>query len=303
MIPGWAILAFGGAGLISCVLHLAFLFTTMKSFVTSLIPTSLLVSGFILTLFQLLTSAGAPLYALFIIYSCFQIFFIIFAAIYQPWKVFLQTDIPKRGNKVETHTTIETPLEEVKKEEKLPEQPTQPTELNQTTQPPETTQPTKPTEPVQEEKDPEELREEQRLYFVNEASYLEPQVDEEPSTENQVEEVPVVPQTPSEHSDAPATDTEKSKKTEFQEQDKAPEQETPKQAPKNTKSGHEKPNVWKQFFSVEYICSLFYMIINSLVFTWYTGTLFNQFALMGDNGSNFLLPHIQHLQLHLIFHF
>lgn len=232
----------------------------MKSFVTSMFPTGLLVSGFVLTIFQLLTTAGAPLYVLFIIYSCFQAFFIIFAAIFQPWKVFTINDIKKRKEK---EAPVEIAMDEVPKVPIDPPTPPSPSEIVQ--------------------KDPEEIREEERPYFINEVTHLDfdHSIEDIPPTPRDTPEEPlkdvaeIAPNNPS--PDSTPTPSKSEEKLE-EKTDKAPK-DTPKPFPK--------VHICRQFFSIEYFFVCIFLSINSLIFTWYTGTLFNQFALMGDTNSNF----------------
>jgi hypothetical protein len=226
LIPGWILIALGGSGLTGCTLHFANLFPSTKSFVLGIIPTALLVSGFTLTIFQLIVRAGVPLYALFIVYSCFQLFFIVVAFVFQPLKGYKVTDLPNRRKKknIEQENQMNGPIE-------LEE--------------------TKANEKVQETFQAKELKME--LLEGEEIKETILEVEEPVADNSTVENSNVV--------------EEKSSTT---------------VVPKKKFKISCNLTVVKQMLTLDYLITGLFLCIHSIIYTWYTGTLFDQFASMGD---------------------
>eukprot|EP01080_Neovahlkampfia_damariscottae_P009749 gene9749-2076_t len=236
LIPGWVFMSLGGSGMVSSSLHYANLFPSTKSFVLGVIPSALLISGFLLTIFQYLVKAGIPLYVLFICYSTVQFLFMIFDIIWQPMKNFEVTDLPNRKKEKKEPTSVE--LEDFKKESIEEMQKISDTMENPVIE-----------EILEQKKELKETPEQE-----------EELKEESMKVSSMDEEIPV--------EESKASVEEKTKKTQ------------------KFKCGKLK-SVLKQFFTIDYFMGGFFLCIQSIIYTWYTGTLFDQFALMGDSDHSF----------------
>ena len=223
--------------MVSCTLHFANLFPSSKSFVLGVIPTALLISGFLLTIFQYLVKAGIPLYALFIAYSCVQLFFLTFVSIWQPMQNFSVKDLPDRRNKKEKTE------EEIK--EKLEEKSKQSIELNEIKQEEEET--------------------------INEPISTEESTDEPKIDESVLDEEILVEEEINEELEEKATEEQKTDVLD----EGIPKKEKKKRCVRLV-------SVLKQAFTADYFLGGFFLCIQSLIYTWYTGTLYDQFFLKGD---------------------
>eukprot|EP01080_Neovahlkampfia_damariscottae_P009748 gene9748-2075_t len=266
LLPGWILLSLGGSGMISCALHFANLFPSTKSFVLGVIPTALLISGFLLTIFQYLVKAGIPLgflltifqylvkagiplYVLFICYSTVQFLFMIFDIIWQPMKNFEVTDLPNR-RKTKVIESVEL---EVVKSEKFEEIPQSEPEIDSKLQQLFDAQIEKTQQLEKDEKVATELKYEQHSEDSKEK-------DPKESLDKNLDEI----------------------SEEMQKKDT-----TEKKEKKKSQILKKFIEVIKQTMTLDYFLGCYYLLTQSIMYSWYTGTLFEQFSLMGDLDHSF----------------
>eukprot|EP01080_Neovahlkampfia_damariscottae_P000612 gene612-8116_t len=240
LIPGWILISLGGSGLTNSSLHIANLFTTTKSFVLGIIPTALLVSGFILTIFQFLVRAGVPLYVLFILYSTLQLSYFVFVCLFQPFSAFKLSDVKPNWREKFTKKNNETELEGIEIEQKK--------QIQEKFQ----SKNVEEESPKQIENEHEENKSETKN-IDNENNIEQNELEVE---ENENEEKPL------------ETVEEILGKM---------EEELPKKKIFTCKF-----TIFKQIFTIDYFLAAYFLCVHSIIYTWYTGTLFDQFLLMGD---------------------
>lgn len=247
----------------SSTLHVTLLFPSMRPLVLGLIPCGNLVSGFVLTIFQLLVSnTGVPLFSLFIVYSCIQLFFITFNLSFQPFRPFTIADVPKRDEngyliKNDEKIIVELPMEEKEiikvqiEEEKKKDEPN-PQVIQGNTE-----------KSISGELNPEDLEMKEEEKTKKEERRLEktPINQTLEDSNQQLEE------------NNPPLENVNLQDSNVESKEIKPEEK--KEEPK-------KPSVYQNFLTIEFWLITYFLCINSMIIAWYNGTLFTQFTLMGD---------------------